>query len=154
MEKELLAFVTRSFVLATWMIGGVGCPSICGRVLSRHSCLWVGGVLSLERECAVVLVHVTRVVGACLVADKEPSETTADGFNEIPWVETFDHGLEPQESTMVSDLTVDVLRIVGSLLCLQSVWLPWESEEVKNGEEGHFNTQKKIRYPDVDVLVC
>lgn len=98
-------------------------------------------------------MHVTRVVGACLVTDKEPSETTADGFDEIPWVETFTHCLESQESTVVGDLTVDVLRVVGSLLCLQSVWLPWESEKVENGEESHFDTKKKVRDADLDVLV-
>lgn len=153
MEKELLAFVTCGFVLAAWMIGGVGCSSVCGYIRSWNACLRVGLIWRLERECAVVLVHVTRVVGACLVTDKQPSETTADSFDEVPWVETFAHGLDSHESTMVGDLTVDVLRVVGSLLCFQSVGLPWESEEVENGEESHFDTEKKIRDADSDVLV-
>lgn len=54
---------------------------------------------------------------------------------------------------MISDLTVDVLRIVGCLLCLQAVWLPWESEEVKYGEESHFDTEEKVRDTNLNVLV-
>lgn len=153
MEQELFTFVTCGFVLAARMIGSVGCSSICGYIRAWDACLWVGRIWRLERKCTVVSVHVTRVVGSCLVTDKEPSETTADGFDEVPWVETLDHSVHSHKSTMISDLTVDVLRIVGSLLCLQSVWLPRESEEVKDGEESHFDTEKKVRDTDLDVLV-
>ena len=153
MEKELLAFVACGFVLVAGMIGGVGCASIRGHIRSWYACLRVGRSGRLERECAVVLVHVTRVVRACLVADKEPSETTPDGFDKVPWVETFAQGLESQKSSVISDLSIDKLRIVGRLLCLQAVWLPWESEEVKNGEESHFNTEKEVRDTDLNILI-
>lgn len=51
-------------------------------------------------------VLVADIFHSCLPADKEPLETSAYGFDDVPWVESIHESVNAKASAMISRLWI------------------------------------------------
>lgn len=159
-EEAVGVFFVGEGLVAAWF------AAAAGHVLGRNGTGgFVEGVLPrLEGGDLVSCWFQSGVLGGVLVADifrsrlspfEEPSESSANVFDQVPWIESVHQGFGTQAPALVGGFWVKIHAGGGfggdDLGASDVVYTPWEGPQVENAKKCHFDAEEKRRDSDFDI---